>query len=76
MQKPGNPKLWAMVVAQARAKYHPYPSAGASHWVHSEYIKHGGHFLGTSDKESKKTMLGRQFLAKYNAEAKEVKDNA
>lgn len=43
--EPANPRLWAMVVAQAKAKFAVYPSPAAAHWVHSEYEKKGGQFV-------------------------------
>jgi hypothetical protein len=43
--KPANPKMWAMIVAQAKAKYSNYPNPGASHWVHKTYVEHGGRFI-------------------------------
>lgn len=50
---PSNQKLWRFIVAEAKAKYHPYPSPGASHWVHSEYVKHGGQFVEGESQVSK-----------------------
>lgn len=47
---PANQKLWAMLIMQAKAKYHPYPSPGASHWVHSQYIHMGGMFVDSQKK--------------------------
>jgi hypothetical protein len=44
--EPANPKLWQLVVAQARAKFATYPSPAASHWVHKEYVQKGGTFKG------------------------------
>lgn len=49
--KPANPKMWAMIVAQARAKYSNYPNPGASHWVHKTYVEHGGRFIETTEKD-------------------------
>lgn len=51
--KPANPKMWAMIVAQARAKYSNYPNPGASHWVHKTYVEHGGSFIETTEKDRK-----------------------
>lgn len=45
-QKPANPRLWALIVTQARGKFRVYPSPAAAHWVHSEYVRKGGRFLG------------------------------
>ena len=56
---PTNEKLWVLVVSQARSKYHPYPSPGASHWVHQRYIELGGKFEDVSDHTHKKQVLQR-----------------
>lgn len=47
-EKPANPKLWALIVTQAKAKFAVYPSPAAAHWVHAEYAKKGGQFIDTS----------------------------
>jgi hypothetical protein len=47
-QEPKDAHLWQMVIAQARARFSTYPSPGASHWVHEEYVKKGGQFVDTS----------------------------
>ena len=51
--KPANPKMWAMIVAQAKAKYSNYPNPGASHWVHKTYVEHGGRFIETTEQDRK-----------------------
>lgn len=51
-QVPNNPKLWAMLTAQARAHFRVYPSPAAAHWVHSEYVKKGGGFVNSVKKKS------------------------
>ena len=66
MQKPANPKLYAMIVAQAKAKYATYPSPGASHWVHSRYEQLGGQFTETTEEDRKMKMA----VAKHNAAKK------
>ena len=66
-QVPMNNKLWAMIVAQAKAKYTNYPNPGASHWVHQQYIKNGGKFEETSEQTRRKKILSRQFAAKREA---------
>ncbi len=66
-QVPTNAKLWAMIVAQAKAKYTNYPNPGASHWVHQQYIKNGGKFEETSEQTRRKKILSRQFAAKREA---------
>lgn len=62
MQKPANPKLYAIIVAQAKAKYSSYPNPGASHWVHKTYVNHGGQFVETTEADR------RKGLAKKKAE--------
>ena len=54
---PTNQKLWSMVVFQAKTKYHPYPSPGASHWAHQRYVELGGKFGSTSDKTKREKQL-------------------
>jgi len=61
---PSNENLWAMVVSQARLKYHPYPSAGASAWVHKRYEELGGRFEETSEKTKRNKQLKAQFERK------------
>jgi len=51
--KPANPKMWAMIVAQAKAKYSNYPNPGASNWVHKTYVQHGGRFIETTEADRK-----------------------
>jgi hypothetical protein len=60
-EKPTNEKLWTMVVSQARSKYHPYPSPGASHWVHQRYVELGGKFEDTSTHSHQKKILQRMW---------------
>ena len=51
---PANQKLWRMLSAQARAKFRVFPSPSASHWVHQQYVQHGGRFVeSTKDLDSK-----------------------
>jgi hypothetical protein len=66
-QVPANPKMYAMFVAQAKAKYATYPSPGASHWVHSQYEKHGGRFVETSEKTKAEKLAKQRFEAKKKA---------
>lgn len=49
MKKPANPRLYATIVAMARAKYSSYPNPGASAWVHKRYIQSGGQFIETTE---------------------------
>jgi hypothetical protein len=44
-QEPANPKLYNMIVAQARSKFTTYPSPAAAHWVHSRYDQMGGQYV-------------------------------
>ena len=60
MRKPANPKLYAMIVAQARAKYSNYPNPGASAWVHKKYVQSGGQFVETTEATRKVTMAKRK----------------
>jgi hypothetical protein len=46
-QIPANQKLWIMYVAQAKAKYHVWPSPTAASWVHNHYVQAGGKFVGS-----------------------------
>ena len=60
-QEPTNQKLWQMIIVQARAKFATYPSPGASHWVHEEYVKHGGQFAETSEVTKRKKELLKRY---------------
>lgn len=60
-QVPVNQKLWGMVVMQAKMKYHPYPSPGASAWVHREYEEKGGKFVDSEELSKHKKLLSIQF---------------
>ena len=58
--KPANPKLWATIVAMAKAKYSNYPNPGASHWVHKRYVQAGGQFIDTTELDRRKKMLAKK----------------
>lgn len=76
MRKPANPKLYATVVAMARAKYSSYPNPGASAWVHKRYIQAGGQFIETTEATRKLTMAKRKHdkeKIKHLEEKKDVK---
>jgi hypothetical protein len=76
MKKPANPKLYAMVVAQARAKYSSYPNPGASAWVHKRYIQSGGQFIETTEATRRAGMAKKKQdkeNLKHKEEKKEVK---
>jgi hypothetical protein len=72
---PVNEKLWALIITQAKAKYTNYPNPGASHWVHQQYIKHGGKFVETSEQTRRKKILAKQFEDKKNAKMAHYKEN-
>ena len=63
-QEPSNIRLWKMIIMQAKAKFATYPSPGASHWVHSEYVKHGGQFVEVSNATRQKKLAKKQVEAK------------
>jgi hypothetical protein len=44
-QEPANPKMYNMVVAQAKAKFTTYPSPAAAHWVRARYNQMGGQYV-------------------------------
>ena len=71
-QKPANEKLWAMVIAQAKAKYSTYPNPAASHWVHERYVQSGGKFIDSND-----PVVQRQKLQEkqFNKTRKEKTEN-
>jgi len=76
MKKPANPKLYATIVAMARAKYSSYPNPGASAWVHKRYVQAGGQFVETNEATRKVTMAKRKQdkeKAKHLEEKKDVK---
>lgn len=76
MRKPANPKLYATIVAMARAKYSSYPNPGASAWVHKRYVQSGGQFIETTEATRKVTMAKRKQdkeKAKHLEEKKDVK---
>jgi hypothetical protein len=68
MRKPANPKLYAMIVAQARAKYSSYPNPGASAWVHKKYVQSGGQFIETTEATRRANMAKKK---QENARSKE-----
>jgi hypothetical protein len=72
-EKPANEKLWAMIIAQAKAKYSRYPNPAASHWVHEKYVQSGGKFINSND-----PVVQRQKLQEkqFNKTAKDKKEKA
>lgn len=66
-QEPANPKLYNMVVAQARSKFTTYPSPAAAHWVRTRYTQMGGQYV-----KSKKQIDPR--FRDYVQEARDKKE--
>ena len=69
-QVPTNQKLYAMVVNQAKQKYHIYPSPGASHWVHKRYLELGGKFSDPAEENEKKRRAQAWAEALHSAHSK------
>ena len=67
--KPANEKLYAMIVAQAKAKYSNYPNPGESHWVHERYIQSGGRFIDTTEESRRQEIAKKSFANKKKKEA-------
>lgn len=42
-----NPRLYNMVVAQAKSRFAKYPSPAAAHWVHTQYAMKGGKYVNS-----------------------------
>lgn len=63
-ETPQNQRLYAMVVMQAKAKYHIYPSPGASHWVHKRYLELGGKYIDTEIENRKKEIIKHMLQMK------------
>lgn len=74
MKKPANPKLYAMIVAQARAKYSSYPNPGASAWVHKRYTQSGGQFIETTEVDRRKGIEKKKFESKKHENVETKKD--
>ena len=78
MRKPANPKLYAMFVAQARAKYSNYPNPGASAWVSKKYQQAGGQYVETTEATRRANMTRKKQENAKNKEReskKEVKNS-
>jgi methionine synthase I (cobalamin-dependent) len=73
--KPANPKLWATIVAMARAKYSNYPNPGASNWVHKRYVQAGGQFIETTEASRRKKMAQKKHEAEQQKKQLVKKDN-
>lgn len=63
-QVPTNQRLWQMIIMQAKARFATYPSPGASHWVHEEYVKHGGQFATVDQETRQQKILKKRLEAK------------
>jgi hypothetical protein len=57
---PSNPRLWKLIVLQARMKYKTYPNPAASHWVHDQYVNHGGQFVEHNESTRRKKLMKRK----------------
>lgn len=66
-QYPANPKMYNMLVAQAKTRFRVYPSPAAAHWVHSHYTQLGGKFVPS------KKMVDPRFRD-YVEEAKDKRE--
>jgi hypothetical protein len=73
-EKPANPKLWEMIIAQARAKYSTYPNPAASHWVRERYVQSGGRFTDTNSPIEQTKKLNEKQFAKLQKERGTKKD--
>jgi hypothetical protein len=71
---PQNPRLWEMLVVQAKQKFHPYPSLPASKWIHGEYVKRGGSFVDSKKKDSRHDKRGSLTSAGKKEEAAKKKE--
>ncbi len=72
MKKPANPRLYATIVAMARAKYSSYPNPGASAWVHKRYIQSGGQFIETTE-ATRRAGMAKKKADKEQAEKRSDK---
>jgi hypothetical protein len=69
---PKNPRLWAMLVAQAKTKFMKFPSLPASKWVHNEYVKRGGTFVASQKEDERHNKRGQ--LTREGKREKKVED--
>lgn len=70
---PQNPRLWEMLVVQAKRKFPTYPSLPASKWIHAEYVKRGGVFVDSKKKDVRHDKRG-QLTAQGKKEEKAKRD--
>ena len=75
MRKPANPKLYATIVAMARAKYSSYPNPGASAWVHKKYSQSGGQFVETTEATRKVAMAKKKEDKEKSKHLENKKEN-
>jgi hypothetical protein len=61
---PTNERLWKMIILQAKMRFRTYPSPGASHWVHVQYVKHGGQFAVVSEDTRRKKLEIKRYQEK------------
>ena len=71
MRKPANLKLYAMFVAQAKAKYSKWPNPGASAWVSKKYKEAGGQYTETTEADRRHNMA----IKKQQKELSEKKNS-
>ena len=65
---PANKKLWEIVVLQAKAKFHKWPSPAASRWAHDKYKQLGGRFLDPEEEKKRKK------IESYNQKLREKRE--
>jgi hypothetical protein len=77
-QEPANLRLWNMIILQAKMRFQKYPSPGASHWVHEQYIKHGGQFVTVNEHTRKQKLAIKRYQKRrreqYAAKSEHTKD--
>jgi hypothetical protein len=73
-QVPTNPKMFKMFVVQAKARYRTFPSAGASAWVHKQYVEHGGKFVDSEELKRKERVIEHYKKHAGEHRAKSEKD--
>jgi hypothetical protein len=71
---PTNPRLWNIVVQQAKAKFQKWPSPAASHWAHQKYKQMGGRFKGADDDDKAKKLASHQRIEKAKDDGGDADD--
>lgn len=69
---PANPKMWDMLIAQARAKFNKWPSPTASSWVSSKYTQMGGKFVESKDQMTRQQRKDAAEVEKKNEKRREA----